>query len=50
MPPYYGVESLDAKIEKIENIANKIYELTVEAGEYVKEVKEEIKKLNTVKD
>lgn len=46
MPPYYGVESLEQKIEKLEKVTHKMYELSIEAEDIINE----IKKTNSVKD
>ena len=44
-PPLYGVESLEAKIDKITKVDEKINELAIEREKYVADLKEEIKKV-----
>lgn len=45
MPPLYGVESLEEKIDKITKVDEKINELAIEREKYVADLKEEIKKV-----
>ena len=49
-PPAYGVEDAVTIIEKISGIDEKINELAIEREKYVKDLKTEIKKINTIKD
>lgn len=49
-PPLYGTETAVSIIEKISNIDEKINELAIEREKYVKDLKTEIKKINTNKD
>lgn len=49
-PPAYGVEDAVSIIEKISSIDEKINELAIEREKYVKDLKAEIKKINTTKD
>lgn len=49
-PPLYGTENAVAIIEKISAIDEKINELAIEREKYVKDLKAEIKKINTNKD
>ena len=43
-PPFYGVESIEQKIDKITKIDEKINELAIEREKYVADLKEEIEK------
>ena len=46
-PPYYGVEDVVKKIEKIAKLDEKINELLVERESYVEDLKEAIAKENS---
>ena len=48
-PPYYGVESITKKIDKIPAIDEKINVLLIEREQYVTELKEAIEKENSKK-
>lgn len=50
LPPYYGVESIVKKIDKIAEIDAKINELLILREEYVTDLKETIKAENTVQE
>ena len=48
-PPFYGIEQIVAKIDKIAKLDEKINELLIEREEYVKDLKEAIEKENSKK-
>lgn len=48
-PPYYGIEEIKEKIDKIADIDLKINELFILREEYVKNLKEAIEKENNRK-
>lgn len=48
-PPYYGIEEIKEKIDKIADIDLKINELFILREEYVKDFKEAIEKENNRK-
>ena len=48
--PLYGMENAVQIINKITTIDEKINELAIEREKYVKDLKAEIKKINTTKD
>ena len=48
-PPYYGIEAIVKKIEKISAIDEKINVLLIEREQYVTELKEAIEKENSKK-
>lgn len=48
-PPYYGVEAIAKKIEKISAVDEKINVLLIEREQYVTELKEAIEKENSKK-
>lgn len=45
-PPYYGLQDAVAIIDKIATIDEKINELAIERETYVKDLKEQIKKID----
>lgn len=47
MPPYYGVEDVVKKIDKIAKLDEKINELLIERESYVADLKEAITKENS---
>lgn len=47
LPPFYGVETLVKKIEKIAKLDEKINELLIERESYVADLKEAIEKENS---
>lgn len=49
-PPYYGVESIEKKIDRIAKLDEKINELLIKREQYVEDLKEAIKNQNTLKD
>ena len=49
-PPFYGVESIEKKIDKISEIDEKINALAIEREKYVADLKEETKKTFANKD
>lgn len=49
-PPLYGIQSIIDKIDEIAKVDEKINELAIVREALVKDLKEEIKKANTVKD
>lgn len=49
-PPYYGVESIEKKIDKIAKLDAKINELFILREQYVEELKEAIKAKDTVQE
>lgn len=49
-PPLYGTDDAIKIIEKIAKVDEKINELAIEREGYVKTLKEQIKKLNKIKD
>ena len=48
-PPAYGIEQIMTKIDKIAKIDEKINALLIEREEYVKDLKDAIKKENSAK-
>lgn len=49
VPPYYGIETIIKKVDKISKVDEKINELLIEREQYVTELKEAIEKENSRK-